>query len=377
MRDRWWVLGARNLARQVVHKCVTCTRMKGNTLTPYMGDLPAERVESGFPFMRCGVDYAGPISILNRKGRGSQLIKGYICLFVCFATRAVHLELVGSLSTQDYLLAFKRFISRRGKPCQVFSDNGKNFVGAEKELSAVFQNSNDIVDFASSNHIKFCFIPPYAPHFGGLWEAGVKSCKYHLRRVVGNARLTYEEFSTVLTQVEAVLNSRPISPISTDPDDYLPLTPAHFLLGRPLSAPASEDVVATSTPACRYRRLEQLRQHFWERWSKEYISELQRRTKWANKSHNMDIKMGSLVVIKENNLPPFKWKMGRVINLFPGKDGVSRVADIRTATGTIRRASSTICPLPVSTMEASVTPLQLEDGSSKAAGMLATNNAIY
>lgn len=183
----------------------------------------------------------------------------------------------------------------------------------------------------------------------------MKSCKYHLRRVVGNAKLTYEEFGTVLTQVEAVLNSRPMSPMSADPNDYLPLTPAHFLIGRPLTAPASEDLMATSTPACRYSRLEQLRQHFWERWSKEYVSELQRRTKWA---HNKDdITKDSLVVIKEDNLPPFKWRLGRIINLFPGNDGVSRVAEIRTSTGIIKRASSKICPLPVSTSEASVTPV--------------------
>lgn len=239
-----------------------------------MGNLPSERLVPTYPFMKSGVDYAGPIYILNRKGRGSRLIKAYICLFVCFTTRAVHLELVSSLSSQDYILALKRFISRRGKPYQIFSDNGKNFVGAEGELSAVFQNTKDVLDFASSHNIHFHFIPPYAPHFGGLWEAGVKSCKHHLRRVVGDPKLTFEEFSTVLTQIEAVLNSRPMSPLSTDPKDYLPLTPAHFLIGRPLTSPASEDI--NQIPATRLERLEQLRQHFWTRWSKEYVSELQR-----------------------------------------------------------------------------------------------------
>lgn len=350
MRDTWWILGARNLARQVVHKCVTCTRIKGKTLTPLMGNLPKERLEPAFPFVNCGVDYAGPMYMLNRKGRGSHLTKCYICLFICFTTRAVHLELVSSLSTQDYILALKRFISRRGKPYQIFSDNGKNFVGAEKELSAIFQDSKEIIDFASSNNIRFKFIPPYAPHFGGLWEAGVKSCKFHLRRVVGNAKLTFEEFSTVLTQIEAVLNSRPMSPLSSDPNDFLPLTPAHFFIGRPLTAPAYEDLTTTtSTRLTRYDRLEQLKQHFWQRWSREYISELQRRTKWmANKD---DIAPNSLVLIKEENVPPFRWRMGRIIRLYSGKDEISRVADIRTATGVIQRACSKICPLPVPTSE--------------------------
>lgn len=352
LRERWWVLGARNLARQVVHNCVTCARLKGENVTPLMGNLPRERIEASFPFMTCGVDYAGPMLVLNRKGRGARLIKCYICLFVCFTTKAIHLELVGSLSTQDYLLAFKRFISRRGKPSVIFSDNGRNFVGAEKEISATLDNSSQQVsDFASENNIKLCFIPAYSPHFGGLWESGVRRCKHHLRRIMGNAQLTHEEFITVLSQIEAVLNSRPLSPLSADPNDYLPLTPAHFLIGRPLTSPASEDLTSIATARLgRYDRVEQLRQHFWERWSKEYISELQRRTKWQ--TDGQGVKLDSLVIIKEDNLPPLKWKMGRITRLIPGNDGITRVVEIRTATGTIRRACTRICPLPIqSTME--------------------------
>lgn len=135
IRDEWWPLRGRNLARQVVYQCVACTRVNGKTMSIQMGNLPQTRLEPGFPFLRCGVDYAGPMFILNRKGRGAKLEKCYICLFVCFTTRAVHLELVTSLSTEAFLLALKRFISRRGKPQEIFSDNGKNFVGAMKEFS--------------------------------------------------------------------------------------------------------------------------------------------------------------------------------------------------------------------------------------------------
>ncbi|XP_052738240.1 uncharacterized protein LOC128198203 [Bicyclus anynana] len=345
IRDEWWPLKGRNLARQTVHRCVTCTRFKGQTLTPIMGNLPSERFQSGFPFMRCGVDYGGPILILNRRGRGARLEKSYICLFVCFSTRAVHLELVTSLTTDGYLQALKKFISRRGKPLEIHSDNAKTFIGAMKEFSDFIDNNSDaIVEYAHDNHIKFKFIPPYAPHFGGLWEAGIKSCKFHLKRVVGNAHLTYEEFSTVLAQIEAILNSRPISPLSSNSSDLLPLTPAHFLIGRPLTAPASEDL--TTTPShrlTRYHRIEQLRQHFWQRWSKEYVSELQTRTKW--KSPSRDITEDMLVLIKEDNSPPLKWRLGRVTEVSRGKDGVARVAYIRTSEGIIQRACSKICPI--------------------------------
>ncbi|XP_037303533.1 uncharacterized protein LOC119193845 [Manduca sexta] len=347
IRECWWPLGGRNLARKTVHQCVTCSRLKSVTLKPIMGDLPAKRLEEGFPFKFCGVDYAGPVMILTRNGRGAKLIKGYICLFVCFCTRAIHLELVTSLSTDDYILALKRFISRRGKPAEIFSDNGKNFVGAERQFQTFLtENMEGIVDYAAGNGMKFSFIPPYSPHFGGLWEAGVKSCKYHLKRVVGNCNLTYEEFSTVLAQIEAVLNSRPISVLSSDPNDALPLTPAHFLVGRPLTAPTQGDLTnAPSHTLLRYDRIEKIRQHFWQRWAKEYVSELQSRSKW--KSNISELAVDTIVLVKEDNVPPLSWKLARVIQVYPGKDGVSRVADLRTSSGVIRRAFSKICPLPI------------------------------
>lgn len=345
LREIWWPLGGRNLARYVVNSCVKCTRMKGKILTPYMGNLPKERITPSYPFNRCGVDYAGPVLILNRKGRGAKTIKAYICIFVCFVTRAVHLELVGDLTSEAYLLALNRFISRRGKPLEIYSDNGRNFVGLMNEFSDFLRKCpSDIIEYAASQQIKFKFIPPYSPHFNGLSESGVKSCKYHLRRVVGNAHLTYEEYGTVLSQIEAVLNSRPLSPLSPDPNDLSPLTPAHFLVGRPLTAPACDDVRETPVHRLkRYQRVEQIRQHFWSRWAKEYVSELQVRTKWTKQT--AELKPNALVLIKDNNLPPLKWSMGRVLATYPGKDGISRVADIRTTSGVTRRAYAKICPL--------------------------------
>lgn len=139
-RELYWVVGGRNLAKITVHRCVICTRLRGKTLSPIMGDLPEQRITPTYPFVRCGVDYAGPVLILNRKGRGSKLIKAYICIFVCFVTRAIHLELVSDLSSDAYLLALKRFIARRGKPAEIISDNGRNFVGLANEFSKFLSN---------------------------------------------------------------------------------------------------------------------------------------------------------------------------------------------------------------------------------------------
>lgn len=273
-------------------------------------------------------------------------MKSYICLFICFTTRAIHLELVSDLSTDAYLLALKRFISRRGKPSKIFSDNGRNFVGLCNDFAQfLLKCRTDIIDYAKSQQIQFSFIPPYSPHFGGLWEAGVKSCKYHLRRVVGNAHLAFEELTTVLYQIEAMLNSRPMIPLSSDPRDYLPLSPGHFLIGRPLTAPVCEDDLR-DLPVhrlSRYQRVEQIRQQFWSRWAREYISELQTRTKW--RENVADLKPDTLVIIKEINLPPLKWQLGRVLKTIPGNDGISRVADIQTSSGIVRRPYTKICPL--------------------------------
>ncbi|XP_049886870.1 uncharacterized protein LOC126381440 [Pectinophora gossypiella] len=344
----YWPIGGRNLAKNCYHHCIRCTRMKGQVTAPLMGNLPPNRVlPDGFPFQSVGVDYAGPILSASRQGRGCRLIKVYIALFICFATKAVHIELVGDLTSNNYLSALRRFIGRRGKPKNIYSDIGLSFVGAHNELAKFLKSNCDSLSSAAANEeIEFHFIPSYSPHFGGLWEAGVKSTKYHLQRVLGNCNLTFEDLYTVLVQIEAILNSRPLTPLSSEPEDLMPLTPGHFIIGRPLTSLPSQDYQDVSNNRLtRFQQIEKLRQHFWCRWSKEYVSELQLRSKWRT---NTDaLKMNSLVLLKEDNLPPLKWRLGRVVAVFPGTDGIKRVADIKTSSGIVRRSFSKICPLPV------------------------------
>lgn len=174
--------------------------------------------------------------IKDKLGRGSRLIKSYECLFICLSTRAIHLELVTSLSTETFISALRRFVLRRGLPSLIMSDNGTNFVGACSELkelgSFLVDNQRVLIESFAQENIKWQFIPAYSPHFGGLWEAGIKSSKFHLKRALGEAHLTYEMFNTLIVQIESVLNSRPMTPLSSDPQDLSPLTPSHFLIGR-------------------------------------------------------------------------------------------------------------------------------------------------
>ncbi|KAJ8710050.1 hypothetical protein PYW07_009416 [Mythimna separata] len=348
IRHHFYPIGGRNLAKKVTHQCVKCCRIKASTVQPMMGNLPQQRLHLEFPFLDSGVDYAGPIMIADRKGRGCRLVKSFICVFVCLATRAVHLELVSDLTKDAFLSAMNRFIARRGKPRNVFSDNGTTFVGAFNELAKLL--SQDLNFSAIDPGINFSFIPAYTPHFGGLWESAVKSVKHHLRRILGLTNLTFEEMATCLIQVEAVLNSRPLTPLSNDPSDLTPLTPAHFLIGRSLvMLPHPQIQTANISNLQRFRRVEYLKQHFWTRFTHEYILWLKERTKWRRSSG--ELKEGTLVVIIDKNSPPLLWLLGRIVKVLPGKDGINRVADIRTRKGVIRRAFNTICPLPVSSVE--------------------------
>ncbi|XP_028031028.1 uncharacterized protein LOC114243658 [Bombyx mandarina] len=316
-------------------------------MQPIMGDLPSQRVTPSFPFKTVGLDFAGPFFIVNRKGRGAIIIKCYLCLFICLRYKCVHLEAVSDLSKDAFLMTFRRFVSRRGRPTEVFCDNGRNFVAGSKEINHFFKiNSKSLSDSASEDGIKFVFSPTYAPHFGGIFEAGIKSAKFHIKRVMGNSHLTFEEISTLFAQVEAILNSRPLCPMSPSPDDLLCLTPGSFLIGRALTAlpsPVLENCNYNNLQ--RYARLQQIYQHFWQRWQREYIAELQQRHKWKTNSSKPNV--GDLVLLQEDDVPPLCWRLGRISRLFYGpNDGVPRVADVNTSRGCVRRPLVRLCALP-------------------------------
>ncbi|XP_018368372.1 PREDICTED: uncharacterized protein LOC108764576 [Trachymyrmex cornetzi] len=357
VRERFWIIGGRNLAKRVVHEYIKCFRNKPQQAQDIMSELPKSRVTVTEPFHVTGVDYGGPFLIKDKRERGCKTNKCYICLFICFATKAIHLELVSDLTTEYFISALRRFVFRRDKPAHIYSDNGTNFVGANRELKDLAQflikEQTGLSECINDIGIGWHFIPAYSPHFGGLWEAGIRSTKYHLSRVASNASLIFEEFYTLITQVEAILNSRPLTPMSTDPNDLIPLTPAHFLIGKTLHSVADPDL--THLPESRLSRwqlLQNLQQHFWKRWSKEYVSELQQRTKW--KENSSQLKEGTMVLIKEENLPPCRWRLGRVTSIHPGRDQVVRVATVRTSTGTVHTTIAKLCPLPIENVHDSV-----------------------
>ena len=329
-----------------------------------MAPLPAEHVQPSPTFHVTGVDFCGPF-YYKAEVRNRPAVKCYICVFVCFATKATHLELVEDLSTPSFIAALKRFISLRGKPYAVWSDNATNFVGAKNEL-------NDLKHlFLSDPHqrqvsgeclalgINWHCIPPRSPHFGGLWEAAVKAAKYHLYRVMGNSILTFHELRTLVCQISAILNSRPLCPITDNPDDLQVLTPGHFLWGKSNVTIDEPDVTHLNIGRLsRWQRVCQIQQAFWKSWSINYLSLLQERGKW--RSSHPNLQTGDMVLLKDDNQPPLKWPLGRIDSTIPGEDGVVRVAIIRTSSGLVRRAVTKIAVLPVETT--SVGSLHLPTG---------------
>ena len=204
---------------------------------------------------------------------------------------------------------------------------------------------NEVIKPLQAKSTVWHFLPPRSPHMGGLWEAGVKTVKQHLKRTCGNSSLTFEELYTLLTRIEACVNSRPLSPMSSNPNDLTPLTPGHLLIGEPLTAPIEHPLQEIKVNRLtRWQRVEALRQHFWSRWSREFLSQLQQRSKW--RTSTPPICTGSLVVLVEDNLPPLCWRLGRIVDQHPGRDGVVRVVSVKTRAGIIKRSVAKICVLP-------------------------------
>jgi hypothetical protein len=350
IREKYWPLNGRNIARKTLKECVICFKSNPRTMNQMMGSLPPDRVTWQRAFSVVGVDYAGPIITLVNKGRGQKTRKSYIALFVCFVTKAVHLEAVSDLTSDAFLAALRRFVSRRGHPNTIYSDNATNFVGAKRELEELYKAirttfSKPIDDYCISRQVQWKFIPPHAPHMGGLWEAGIKSCKYHLKRIVGETRLVFEELATVLAQIEACMNSRPLCQLSPDPNDFHALTPAHFLIGEPLTSLPDIDVVDTPVNRLdRWQLTQRIAQHFWKRWSVEYLTSLEGKCKWTKEQRNLTV--DDIVLIVNDNAPPLQWKIGRVIELHPGIDNKVRVATIKTKDNVIKRSITKLCKLP-------------------------------
>ena len=340
---RYHIVGGHKAIRAITRSCVVCRKRSAKPCSQMMGQLPKERITPDAVFSKVGLDYAGPVYLKRGSPRKPVITKAYICVFVSLSVKAVHIEAVSDLTSDAFIACLRRFVARRGKPTLLWSDHGSNFIGAKRILQELYEfmqskeTGETVANFCSSQGIMWDFIPEHAPHFGGLWESAVKSLKMHLYRVMGSTRLNFEELSTVLSQIEACLNSRPLGTIPHFNDEGVEvLTPGHFLIGRPIEAVPDADL--TSQPLSTLRRwhlCQALVCHFWKRWQSEYIVSLNKYTKWHRPTKNL--RVGDIVVSREDNLMPSQWSLARVIEAHEGRDGLVRVVKLRTASGTYTR----------------------------------------
>jgi Pao retrotransposon peptidase/Family of unknown function (DUF5641)/Protein of unknown function (DUF1759)/Putative peptidase (DUF1758)/Integrase zinc binding domain len=349
VREKFWPLKAQSSIRKVAHDCLTCYRIKPIDTQQLMAPLPPARVNMAPPFTSTALDYAGYYTIRTGITKNSSTTKCYIAVFKCMCTGAIHLDLVSDLTSKAFITTFDRFVSRRGLCKELFTDNATCFEGADNELQDTIKKIEpEVQEHVIEQKIRWKFTTPRASHAGGIYESAVKSMKHHLKRVMVELKhtFTFEQLYSLLTKIEAILNSRPLTPMSEDINDLQVLTPGHFLVGRPLIAKPERNYMNSNTDRLNvFERLQQAQQHFWHAWYHDYLHTLQERPK--NFREETTFKINDLVLLKDSNLPPLKWLMGRIVALFPGKDKVVRNVKVRTATGEKERHVKYLCLLPV------------------------------
>ena len=280
---------------------------------------------------------------LGEQTRGKTCQKRYLCLFTCLAARAVHLEVAFRLYTDLFLNAFFQMASHRGLPEDV-CDNGTNFVGGSNELKDLGALKKKIQDATLSYGVNWHLNPPLTPHFSGVHEIMIKAAKRAIYAILNCADITDEELLSAVIGTEGLMNSRPLTYQSTNPSDLTPLTPNHFLCGQfgGKFAPETVDKMDFNLRK-RWHRAQELVDHFWHKWLREWIPSLSGRKKWS--SDRVDLKVGDVVIVMSTDTPRGKWPLGRIVKLFPGKGSKVRVVDVQVGRTVFRRPIVKLCPL--------------------------------
>ena len=328
----YWIINGNSLVRFVLSNCVKCKILLGKTSTQQMSDLPQDRLVPSPPFTYCGLDMFGPFIIRERRSD----LKRYGIIFTCLNSRAVHLEAISTMDTDSFILCLRRFIGRRGEVRTIRCDNGSNFVGAKLELQKAVQEMDDerITNYllnVGTDFISWKHNPPYASNFGGVWERLIRSARAILDGLMmshGHS-LNDESFRTLLVEVEAIINSRPITTDTLNSPDCLPLSPINLLTMKskvirpPPGTFQKEDLYCRR----RWRRVQHLSNEFWSRWRREYLNQIQSRSKWQSKQRNINVR--DVVIVKNDHESRNMWKMGIVVETYPSEDGNVRKVNIR------------------------------------------------
>jgi len=338
LREKYWILQSRRAINRVIHKCPTCLRHSGRSFQVDPATLPLNRTEASYAFQTTGVDLAGPLFLKSGE-------KAWIILFTCAVYRCVHLDFVTSQSTEAFLNALERFVNVRGRPATIYSDNGTNFVGLVNLFKKLSWKT--IEEAAHVKHIKWIFNPPSAAWWGGWWERLIRTVKDLLKRMLGNARLSYDQLRTSLSHAENIVNERPLTVVTEDQNDLIPLTPAMFLRGSK-TATFPEGTALSKHFQKDYQKRQSLQHQLRVRFRREYLSQLVQR---AKEKRSKQIKVGDVVLVGADDKKRLQWPLAKVVELIPGRDAVIRVARVKTQHGVLVRPLQRLYPLEVSSAE--------------------------
>ena len=323
-----WITGGKGLVSSVIHKCITCRKLRGKQEEQRMADLPPERLKTCPPFSYIGLDVFGPWTVTSRRTRGGHAqSKRWAIMFSCMSSRAVHIEVIDSLDTSSCVNALRRFFSLRGPAKKLLSDRGTNFIAASKELG---------MDETLKNYLKdqgccWEFNPPHASHMGGSWERMIGVARRILDSMLlqSKVQLTHDVLCTLMAEVTAIMNARPLLPVSSDPDNPFILSPSMLLTQKSCLLPPPGNFMDRDLYTKQWRQVQALANQFWTRWRREYLPSLQKRQKWTVSRRNLQV--GDLVLLKDKQAPRNSWPMARVIATFPGRDSHVRKIEVRVS----------------------------------------------
>ena len=343
VRARYWILRVHKLAKTVKYRCVFCREVEHRIENQRMATLPSFRLKPySPPFCYSSCDYFGPYKV--KIGR-NKTTKHYGIVFACLNTRAVHLEMAVDYSTMEYLQALRRFFAIRGYPALMISDNGSQLVGAETELRLMVQgwNVQQLKEFCAEKGMDWKFITPDAPHQNGCAEALVKSCKRAIKKAIGEQVLTPMELYTCFQEVANLVNQRPLGRVPNDPDDGAYISPNDILLGRASTTVPQGPFRETKDPRHRVEFVQKIVDSFWKCWMRDVFPSLVPTKKWHTDKRNVQV--NDIIVLADANGIRGNWKIARVIEVYPGKDGRVRNVKVKTATGEYRRPVTKISVL--------------------------------
>lgn len=330
----YWVIGGKRLISSIIHSCVICRKLRRELEHQKMGNLPECRTRPSPPFTYVGVDAFGPWEITTRKTRGGSVnSKRWGILFTCLTCRAVHIELVEDMSSPTFINALRRFVAIRGKVAEFRSDRGTNFVGSTDALgiAAVNVESLSMKNFLTNNGCTWIFNPPHSSHMGGVWERMIGMTRRILDSMFlkeSKKNLTHDVLNTLMAEVAAIINSRPIVPVSTDPSQPSVLSPYTLLTQKTeLDVGPFEHFDIKDMYKSHWKYVQILANQFWKKWHSQYLQLLQSRRKWIDPRNNLA--EGDVILLKDQDSPRNEWPMGIVQRVFPSEDGRVRKIEIR------------------------------------------------